>query len=200
MEVKKLLVLSAAIILAFSSFAFGQFRTGQKAPDFTLADLDGNYVTLSEVIGDGPVYINFWATWCNPCKREIPGLVDLYHEYKDRGFKVLAVSTDDSRTVGKVRSFVKDRGMDFTVLLDSDREVFRRKFKGRGIPYGFLLDNDGNIIHFVRGYLPGIEKTLVEKMTPYLKSAEEEKSEGENATEKPTEEKTKDEKSVDKEK
>jgi len=163
--------MSLMTVLILSAAAFGQFQTGQKAPDFTLPDLDGNYVTLSEVIGDGPVYINFWATWCGPCKKELPDLINLYNEYKDRGFKVLAISTDGSRTVGKVRSFVQDRQMEFTVLLDSNSEVFTRKYAGRGIPYGFLLDNDGNIVHYVRGYIPGLDRTLAEKMAPYLKPA-----------------------------
>lgn len=187
---KKIKALSIVLFLVINSVSFAQFQKGQKAPDFTLPDLDGNYVTLSEIVGDGPVYINFWATWCGPCKREIPGLIELYNEYKDRGFKLLGISTDGSRTVGKVRSFVKDRGMNFTILLDSNQEVFGRKYKGRGIPYGFLLDNDGNIIHFVRGFMPGLEKVIAEKMQPYLKAAAEKSTEGEETKEKTEEEKT----------
>jgi len=188
--VNRSLAMSLIAVLMLSVIAFGQFKTGQKAPDFTLPDLDGNYVTLSEVIGDGPVYINFWATWCGPCKKELPGLINLYNEYKDRGLKVLAVSTDGSRTVGKVRSFVQDRQMNFTVLLDSNAEVFARKYAGRGIPYGFLLDNDGNIVHFVRGYMPGIEKTLAEKIAPYLKPAATDKKDDIKAKEEPKKEQT----------
>jgi peroxiredoxin len=159
--------------------AFGQFQTGQQAPDFTLADMDGNYVTLSELVGNGPIYINFWATWCGPCKKEIPELIELYHEYKDRGFKVLAISTDGSRTAGKVKAFTKDRGMDFTILMDSNQEVFSRKYKGRGIPYGFLIDNDGKIMYSVRGYMPGLKNILTEKMASELKPAADKKAEGE---------------------
>ena len=179
----RLLSMSLVATLMLSAAAFGQFQSGQKAPDFTLPDLDGNYVTLSKVIGDGPVYINFWATWCGPCKKEIPDLINLYNKYKDRGFKVLAISTDGSRTVGKVRSFVEDRQMNFTILLDSNGEVFARKYAGRGIPYGFLLDNDGNIVHFVTGYMPGIEKTLTEKMAPYLKPVTTDKKDDSKAKE-----------------
>ena len=176
--------------------AFGQFKSGQKAPDFTLPDLDGNYVTLSEITGEGPIYINFWATWCGPCKREIPALIKLYDEYKDQGFKLLGISTDGARSVGKVRSMVKDRQMNFPILLDSNQEVFTRKYKGRGIPFGFLLDNEGNIIHSVRGYRPGIDKLLAEKMQPFLiqPSEEDNPGEGENTeetTEEVTEETTK---------
>jgi peroxiredoxin len=187
--VKRSLALSLLTTLLLSAAAFGQFQTGQKAPDFTLADLDGNYVTLSKVIGDGPVYINFWATWCGPCKKELPDIINLYNEYKDRGFKVLAISTDGSRTVGKVRSFAQDRQMNFTVLLDSNGEVFR-KYAGRGIPYGFLLDNDGKIVYFIRGYMPGIEKTLAEKMAPYLKPLATDKKDDSKAKEEPKEKQT----------
>lgn len=162
-----------AIVLVFAALAFGTTKKGQKAPDFTLPDLEGNNVTLSDVIGNGPVYINFWATWCTPCKKEMPEIIKLYNEYKDRGFKVLAITVDNSRTIGKVKSFVKSQKMDFTILLDSDSEVFRRKYKGRGIPFGFLLDNEGRIIHTVRGYVPSLVSTLTAKMTPYLISDDE---------------------------
>ena len=178
------LLVSSAIILLFAGAAFGQIRKDQKAPDFTLPDLDGNNVTLSEIIGDGPVYIDFWATWCKPCKRAIPGLVKLYNEYKDRGLKVIAISTDDSRSQGKVKSFTKNYKMDFTILLDASKEVSSRKYKVRGIPQGFLLDNEGNIIYAPRGYIPGLEKILAEKMEPYLISAEENESEANETTEK----------------
>ncbi len=171
---RKLATLSLILVFIISSLTMAQFKEGQKAPDFTLPDLDGNYVTLSEIVGDGPVYINFWATWCGPCKKEIPHLIELYHEYQDRGFKVLAISTDNARTAGKVRAFVKDRGMDFTILLDSSKEVFGRKYKGRGIPYGFLIDNDGNIVYSARGFMPGLDKIIEEKMMPYLQSDSEE--------------------------
>jgi peroxiredoxin len=170
--VKAKAALISFFVLSFIVAASAIVKQGEKAPDFTLPDLDGNNATLSKITGKGPVYINFWATWCGPCKREIPELVKLYAEYEDRGFKVLAISIDDSRTQGKVKSFVKNYSMDFPILLDSNGDVFRRKYKARAVPYGFLIDNDGNVIHVARGYMPGMEKTLVEKMTPFLISAE----------------------------
>ena len=91
----KKLIAALALTTLLTSSSFGQFKTGQQAPDFTLNDLDGNHVTLSEVVGGGPVYINFWATWCGPCKKEIPELIKLYDQFKDRGFKVLAISVDE---------------------------------------------------------------------------------------------------------
>ncbi|MCP4583723.1 MAG: TlpA family protein disulfide reductase [candidate division Zixibacteria bacterium] len=185
---KKTLVSSLVIVLILSAVAFGQFKNGQKAPDFTLPDLDGNYVTLSEITGEGPVYINFWATWCGPCKKEIPSLIKLYDEYKDRGFKLLGISTDGSRSVGKVKSMVKDRQMNFSILLDTNKEVSSRKYKCRAIPMGFLVDNDGNIVHTVRGYVPGLEKMLGEKMEPFLMPAEKENPEEGEAAKKTSEE------------
>ena len=163
-------VLLSVILLAGTALA--QFNTGQQAPDFTLPDLAGKNVTLSDVLGNGPVYLNFWATWCGPCKKEIPELIKLYDQYKDRGFKVLAISVDGAKTQGSVESFVRSHKMEFPILLDPDQEVFVRRYQGRGIPYGFLLDNEGRIVYFVRGYIPGVEKVLAEKMAPYLNSPE----------------------------
>ena len=183
---KKAVLVSLTILLMFGGSVFGQAaKAGRKAPDFTLPDLEGNEVTLSKVIGHGPVYVNFWATWCSPCKKEIPELIELYNKYKDRGFKVLCISVDNSRSVGKVKSFVKDRKMNFTVLLDSKREVYQQKYKGHGIPYGFLLDNEGKVIYPNRGYIPGIGKLLEKKMQKYLLPAKSDSTTQEQAKEKP---------------
>jgi len=174
-----------AIVMVLFVTAFGQAKKGQKAPDFTLPDLEGNNVTLSKIIGNGPIYINFWATWCSPCKKEIPELIKLHKKYADRGLKILGISVDDSRTQGKVKSFVKDRNMNFTILLDSSSEVLKRKYKCIGIPYGFLLDNEGNIIHSIRGFMPGLEEILTSKMKPYLIEPEKKKPAKDKTEEEP---------------
>ncbi|HEY7751064.1 MAG TPA: TlpA disulfide reductase family protein, partial [Ignavibacteriaceae bacterium] len=82
----------------------------RKGPNFKLEDLDGNTVELNSEIGSGPVLLSFWATWCKPCLEELTEFKKIYNDYKSNGFKMFAISTDDERTVAKVKPFVKSKG------------------------------------------------------------------------------------------
>ena len=145
-------------ILLISSLAFGQTIKAKIAPDFTLKDIDGNKVTLSENYGDGPVYISFWATWCKPCREELKIIQQLYEKYADSGFTVFAINTEGPKSSGKIKSFVKSNGWTFDILMDTDGEVFRRKYRGFAQPYTVMTDPQGNIIFTSIGFKPGDEK------------------------------------------
>jgi peroxiredoxin len=148
------------------SLPTGAVSVGDLAPDFTLKDLDGQSVTLSDLRGDHVVLIDFWATWCGPCKQEMPHLQELYEQYEDRGFVVLAVDVRES--VNLVRPFVSSEGYTFPVLLDSTGNV-TRQYGVRGIPAIFIVDTRGVIRKAREGYSPGVEKELartVESLLP----------------------------------
>jgi peroxiredoxin len=169
--VKKLVLLALAFALILTALSAAQALKG-KAPDFTLPDLNGKNVKLSDTFGKGPVFISFWATWCGPCKKEIPELINVYNKYKEKGFEVLAISTDKTGQ-GTVKSFVEAHKIPYRILLDSSGEVFTRKYKGNGIPYGFLLDKDGTIVQSFYGYMPGFEENLSKKVEELLGSSSE---------------------------
>ena len=114
---------------------------GNTAPGFTLKDLDGKTVNLSDYRGR-PVLLNFWATWCGPCRGEMADLQVVYEAHKDQGFTVLAVDLEENANV--VRSFMQSRGLTFLALLDSDGQVGHR-YKVEAIPTSFFLDRDGVI-------------------------------------------------------
>ncbi|WP_051276506.1 TlpA family protein disulfide reductase [Desulfovirgula thermocuniculi] len=118
-------------------------EVGRQAPDFTLPAPDGKKVTLSSLRGK-PVVLNFWATWCPPCREEMPAIQEFYRQ-KGREVEVLAVNlTSSERSPGAVQEFLKENGYTFPVLLDGRGEV-AGLYLVRAIPTTFFLDGDGVI-------------------------------------------------------
>jgi peroxiredoxin len=139
---------------------------GYTAPDFTLKDLNGQSVTLSSLRGKNVVFLDFWATWCGPCKAELPHVQNLHNTYKDRGLKILAI--DLSEAAGVVQGFINDNHYSFAVLLDLTGNVTQNQYGVKGIPTMFIIDTQG-IVRKVRiGYLPGVEKELEDAIIPLL--------------------------------
>ncbi len=122
-------------------------REGFAAPDFTLPTLDGQRVSLHDLRGQ-VVLLNFWATWCAPCKAEMPALQRVYADEKARGLRVLAVTVEtDTATVS---AFVRRYGLGFTILLDGGAQV-SRLYRVQGTPTTFFIDRRGVIRSVVVG-------------------------------------------------
>lgn len=118
-----------------------QAEVGHLAPDFTLKTLEGNTVRLSDFRGKKVVLINFWATWCPPCRLEMPTMQQIYTEYRDKGFEILAVNIEvDARK--EISDFVKELRLTFPILLDPDMKI-TRKFHIIGLPVSVLIDRQG---------------------------------------------------------
>jgi len=149
------ILFSAAL---FSIYLFPQDNAGgiRKGPDFTLEDLSGDFVELNQEVGEGPILLSFWATWCKPCIEELDEYKKIYNDYKDKGFKMFAISTDDENTVAKVKPLVKSKGYNFPVLLDTNSDAVRLYY-AQSIPYSVILDKDGMIIYSHLGYMKGDE-------------------------------------------
>jgi peroxiredoxin len=112
----------------------------QKA-DFTLNDLQGKPWHLQDLRGK-VVLVNFWATWCPPCRKEMPDLNALYNRFKDRGFVVLAISDEEAT---KVAPFIEERKIDYPILLDPGRKM-NDLFQVEGIPKSFVYDRSGKMV------------------------------------------------------
>ena len=113
-----------------------------KAPDFILKDLNGKTVSLSAFRGK-VVLLNFWATWCPPCRAEMPSLNKLYNMLKPRGLEVVAVSTD--RSISDIKDFIKSHRVSFPILFDSDRSG-AKQYRVFSMPTTFLIDRKGMIV------------------------------------------------------
>lgn len=137
------------------------------APDFALEDLAGATVRLSDYRGR-TVLLDFWATWCPPCKQSIPLYVDMLKRLRSKGFEVIGVDEDDNPAV--VRAYARAHGMSYPVLADHRTELFR-KFGGADLPTCFLIDAQGN----VRGRWQGFDAATgidVERATDVLLHAQ----------------------------
>ena len=109
--------------------------------DFTLRQLNGQTWTLKELRGK-VVLVNFWATWCPPCRKEMPDLETLYKQFKDQGLVILAISDEDE---GKVKPFIAEQKVTYPILLDPGRKVNER-FEIEGIPKTFVYDRSGKLV------------------------------------------------------
>ncbi len=132
-----------------------------KAPDFTVYDSNGNAVKLSDYFGK-PIVLNFWASWCPPCKMEMPDFNDIYKE-KGNEYQFLMVNlTDNSReTVETAKAFIESTGYEFPVFYDKDIDA-ARKYNTYSIPVTYFIDKDGNMAAYAQGAID--KETLLKGM------------------------------------
>ena len=158
-----------ALALAGAAFASplatGAVATQAAAPDFTLRTLNGPNLRLAEQRGR-VVMVNFWATWCGPCRQEMPQLDRLYQKYKSSGFVLLGVNVDED--VRKATDVAAKLGVTFPVLLDTDKAV-SKLYDLSTMPSTVIIDRDGKVRYLHRGYLAGYEDNYDKQIRELLK-------------------------------
>jgi len=137
-------------------------------PDFRLQDLDGNWFTLSENLDGDVVYVTFWATWCVPCRREMPHLEKLQQELGDEGLRIIGVNTDPPGTTSKIKPYIRRYKISYTTVLDPNNNVLDKYNPTRELPYAVLIDREGNVVQVFPGYRTGDEEILREKIISLL--------------------------------
>jgi peroxiredoxin len=135
------------------------------APDFTLKSSGGENLRLSEFRGE-VVMINFWASWCGPCRQEMPLLDELYSQYKPMGFTILGVNVEEDSAQAK--QMLKDSPVNFPVLFDNQSQV-SKLYNVVAMPSTVLVDRDGNVRYLHQGYKPGFEDAYQQQVRALIR-------------------------------
>jgi len=157
----RVLLLSSLATLASAS---PDALIGHAAPDFALRTFSGQNLRLSESLGD-VVIVNFWATWCAPCRQEMPLLDDIQAKYRRAGLVLLSINLDDDQS--RAEEFARTLKISYPVLVDSKKEI-AKAFQVGNMPATVLVDRSGVVRYVSDGYKPGYEKRYTEKLRELL--------------------------------
>ncbi len=157
--------LMAALLLAAAAAAPAAVTPQTAAPDFTLKSLEGRNLRLKEQRGN-VVLVNFWATWCGPCKQEMPQLNRLYDKYRASGFVLLGINVDENPQ--QAAGIAQRLGLHFPVLFDADKTV-SKLYDLNSMPATVLIDRDGRVRYLHRGYREGVEDAYDQQIRELVK-------------------------------
>ena len=154
---KRILYLILVLIALPTSYA--EQKREMMLPDLSIKLISGKQARLSSLLEDGPILVNFWATWCAPCKKEMIFLEEFHKKYSDQGFRVLAISTDSPKSMSKVKSYIRAKKHTFLVGLDPNQEV-AKKMNAMVMPTVVLIDKDRKVSWYHQGFIPGDENEI----------------------------------------
>ncbi|MBT3229036.1 MAG: TlpA family protein disulfide reductase [Candidatus Marinimicrobia bacterium] len=143
-------------LFLIAALSFGQEKN---LPQVNLKDMKNKTQSLSKLVKGKVTLINFWATYCVPCRKEMKHLNRISKTYADQNVQVIGISIDDSRTVGRVKSMVKSQKLEYTILLDTEQKLYKN-FNTSAMPFSLLINADGKILWEHTGYLPGDEAQM----------------------------------------
>jgi peroxiredoxin len=144
-----LILVAMFMVVWLQSSKYEPLAVGKPAPDFQLPDLNDKDIRLSDYRGK-VVFLNFWATWCKPCREEMPSMEVLYKNFEKDGLVILAVSIDRVTTKKEIPPFVKSLNLTFPVLVDSWGQTDKR-YKLMGVPETYIIDREGTLREKVIG-------------------------------------------------
>lgn len=150
--------------LAFFAIALS-LSTYAQLPSCTLKTIDGKTIDASTLNNDGkPFVIDFFATWCKPCIRELRAISEVYPDWQEEtGMKVYAISTDQGQNINKVKPLVDSEGWEYEILIDQNSDMLRA-LGIQMIPHVLIIDGNGNIVDSRSGYTEGSEEHIIEKI------------------------------------
>ena len=150
-------------LIAISSELYSQ----KVQTSLRLNRVDGKKIQLKKYLDSGPILINFWATWCGPCKKEMIHLDRFSRQYKKNNFSVLSISIDTQRSLSEVKRYVRSKKYDFEVFIDPNQQIFK-KLNGNIMPTNLLIDKNGQVVWMHYGYMPGDEVVMEQEISRLL--------------------------------
>lgn len=151
--------------LGLASAAGGSLTAGAPAPEFQLQSLAGGNVNLSDYRGQ-VVVLNFWASWCGPCRKEMPILEQVHKQYKAKGMTLVGVNVEPE--AADALKFLKSMPVSFPILFDRDSTV-SKQYQVQGMPNTVILDRAGKVRYVHRGYQPGVENTYLDEIRTLIR-------------------------------
>ena len=153
------------IALLFIIISTTTYSQNKLLPSVDVKTINGKSMNINSIDNNGmPIVINFWATWCKPCKKELNNISEVYNEWQDEtGVKIIAVSIDDTRSMSKVAPYVNSVGWEYEVYLDSNGDL-KRSMGVSTVPHTFLLNSKKEIVWQHRGYVDGDEDELFDEI------------------------------------
>ena len=158
------------LLILIAAFALSLSSVQAQLPAITLKTMNGVEVRTDTLSNDGkPLIIDFFATWCKPCNRELDAISEVYDEWQEEtGVKIFAVSIDQAQNINKVKPLVSNHNWEYDVLLDPNSD-FLRAVGGQMIPYTLIVDAQGKVVYKHSGYTDGAETELIEKVRELVK-------------------------------
>ena len=158
------------ILLLLMVLAYSMIPVQAQLPAITLKNVNSVEVRTDTLSNGGkPFIIDFFATWCKPCNRELDAISEVYEEWQEEtGVKIIAISIDQAQNINKVKPLVSNHGWEYEILLDPNSD-FLRALGGQMIPYTLIVNGKGEIVYKHSGYTDGAETELIEKVRELLK-------------------------------
>ena len=166
----KKIILTITSICLFTCIISAQDKINRPLPPIEVKTTEGNSINFKNIDNNNmPILINFWATWCKPCKKELNNIAEVYEDWQEEtGVKIIAISIDDTRSTSKVMPYVNSVGWEYEIYLDPNGD-FKRAMGVSTIPHTFLLNSKKEIVWQHRGYVEGDEEELYNEILKLVK-------------------------------
>ena len=166
----KKIIIALVTVCTYVTVSMAQNSEGRVIPATDLKMVNGKTVNSSKFSNDGkPMIIDFWATWCKPCKKELDAIAEVYADWqKETGVKLIAISIDDARGAGKVGPDVKTHGWDYEIYIDENQD-FKRAMNVGEVPHVFIINGNGEIVWHHEGFVDGGEEHIYEVLKKVVK-------------------------------